>query len=296
MKQPGIDEVEPPTRYRDAEPSTEQSAQDSGLAKLAETLDRRGAEIDNIQIELAKKSKPFYKEPATIIAILALVASVVATVISQYSSTRDRIDEQRGRLTTVVQSLGEGGGLQESQDGDAIRSVALIRPALNEASFLIAALETTELRSTPYEKIVVAVSYTYANEPGIAAELAAQAEAQAQAEDGVLSERWDAAVTSGRALFWSNRLEEGRNAFRRALDHVANQSANYDSQYLAAYAYQAQESWSYAELRANRCDEAKRHSNEARAALNGFPVTGPGAWAEREQVLRQAVATPCGAY
>lgn len=295
--------VVPEPRPAPADPSDAPAggAEPAGGPRLADVtaeLRRRGEEIDVLQIELARTRRPFYRDPAVVVAVLALVASVLATYLSTTSSATDRLIQERVRLTTLVQGvadtkLKQGQLAAELGEKAPIVTVAAIGPMLDEGSFLIHQLEGTPYVSTPYEKMVIATGYVDVNEPATAADLLILAENEARSQGQQVTQKLDAARLLAVALFQVGRPEDGRAAYRRALGYAAQASQGYDQGLRAAFLYETNSKWAWAELRANNCAGVREHAAAARADLATFPLSGAGAYPAQQNALESYVASVC---
>ncbi|MFC5139787.1 hypothetical protein ACFPK1_16220 [Actinomycetospora rhizophila] len=217
-------------------------------------LDRRGAEVDALQVEAARKARPFYKEPASVIAALALIGSIVATWLAQGSSYEERVDSQRARLAAVVKDI-----VDFQAEAVAPESGLMdygIRPLVTEANLLVDALEGTAGQSQPFDKIVVASGYRFAREPLLAIGLAERAEIQSVAQNGTMGERVEAARILAQSLFEANRLEEGRAAYERARTY-ALEAKDHSQEIVVGKLYVTDEMWSESERLQGNCTEAR---------------------------------------
>lgn len=75
------------------------------VERLRRQLDARGGEIDALQVEAARRNKPWWREPATIVAVVALAISAVFSVMSRLDLSQADDQAKREKLTTLVQRL-----------------------------------------------------------------------------------------------------------------------------------------------------------------------------------------------
>lgn len=68
-------------------------------------LSRMKDEIDSLQMVIAEKSKPWYKQTATLIAIAALFLSFITTVYSEMRAHQQDVNSDRQELSALIQRL-----------------------------------------------------------------------------------------------------------------------------------------------------------------------------------------------
>lgn len=257
------------------------------LADVRELLSKRGREIGSIREDAAADKKPFYRQPAIIVASLALVASVIATALtfvtsqSGLSLTRaDQLNQQRAQLTSLIQTIavwvngldGGNGPQPNSSQPNSSRSnssetgVDGGRPNLDEASYLISQLQGTPVQSTPFEKVELAYGYDYANEPKMGLPLAMQAEQE-------LENSTDAWLKSYAARWVAiNQFESGdpvagRAAYARSIADVAPWVPGSDYFIKLQVRMEVRDNWSFEEARVRNCAGVGQLAADANAEL-----------------------------
>ena len=217
------------------------------LESLEAAVERRGAEIDYLQVELAKRAQPFYRKPSTVIATLALVASIVSIFVTYKSSNDDRAIEMRGRLTTVMQIITDSHSKNaELRVQYGVRAPIVTdvdtRPAIDEGAYLADQLESTPYKASPAEKNILAEGYLDANDPDQAMKYAAR--------------------LFGQGAFESAQVPQGEAAMTRSEQYVVN-ATDVDDQLKDITLWNHYLAWANLELRAGNCPAARLHANQA---------------------------------
>ena len=266
---------------RDGATAIEGAADQSSIARLTfemgelrESLSLRGREIDSLQVELASKRAPFYRQPAVIVAVLALLTSILATFLTYQSSRtqleltqNDQMIQQRARLTALIQSVAEWTTSYQNASAEENFYVDSARPQLDEANHFVGLLQSTPLRSLPLEKVILSNGYNIANEPGIALRLAQAAEFEAQYSSPL--ERAAAAKLVGVNAFESGDPAGGRQGYERGLAYLRS-APGYDPFIIIQTRLELLNSWSYEEKRVGNCAGASQLVTEADAILAPF--------------------------
>lgn len=244
------------------------------IAGLSSILDRRGREIDELQIEMGRDRRSILN-PANIAAFVAVVVSIVSIVVSYINTTADQVARDRARLTTIVQSIADHNfdfraAVAENPNSPPIAQTQDYRPALNEASFLINNLESSDQPATPAERIIIGTAYADSNDYDQAAHLATEAEHDSVQQRRPLSELLDATYLVGRANFASGDVDDGRRAFGRVVSYLQQSRGEYDALGINQSRLENQLTWVDNELRASQCGAARSHVGEINAIVATF--------------------------
>jgi hypothetical protein len=253
---PGVP-PQPPT------PAPPQTGQDDvrikELTDLRQQLAVAARDIEHLK-DTARAKGPWYREASVIISILALLASVAATVLGLLNTGSDRDIQARSRLSTIIGQLNTAQQqLQDPLKGGS----ADVRLLAQQAEELM-----REVPASTVEKLVVAQALVQAGLDDRAAPLAKQVE-QSSSD---LGEVVTATRLSGLLRFRAGDLDGGRAAFQRAVQvfeqprfagatRAVRLTVNEETQFW----------WASAEFQAGQCAQARRHMNESAALLDQLP-------------------------
>lgn len=246
-------------------------------------------EIDLLQIESAKKGRKWYQEPAIMISVLALAASVVATILSQVSTASERSYQQRTRLTAVLQQIhnsqakGEELALQYG-DRAPVPTVTEVQLLAREAELL-----SNEVSIEPFERIVIAEAHYYVNDLDTALRVALAAQADSKSPlDSVLAKR-----TIARIHFRQGNVNEARSAFGAAAEVPANPQSQLFGFVRSQYVFENSLNWAREELYSGNCIEAAGHSTKATEAVLLFPQSMRSVFTRRATELGNQIIAEC---
>jgi tetratricopeptide (TPR) repeat protein len=258
----------------------------------------------------------WYEKPLVLpmgIGIISIIATAVTSLIAAYAvyygnSSKLEFDE-RARLTVLIQQLSE---TREKiaelalQYGDKapIPSVELRQPIIEEAVKLL-----ENANASPFQKMVLAESLNDTNQPYRAEPIASQAvkeaeaaaevetkaaksEAKAEAKDKNLVDKVLAAQVLAVAYFNQGKVEDGRQAYRRALKYAEN-AITVDSLIRELYQLETEQFWISSELRINNCTRAKERLQALELHSGRFPESLRGEAEKRVQPTHDRVDKVC---
>lgn len=242
-------------------------------------VQRLKQEVDALQVHVMSLDKPWFKEPSSIVAALALIFSLVTTALS---FARDwRLDQQadRAELRQLIQRLStlprEELELKQKlidQPHDMTRFLGIVA---NEGTMLIGqALDIMER----IPKLVGASELTAVAAALVSAGRTAEARAlylqaaehpRATAREVVPSYR-----QLGYYEFQLGRIEQAREHFAKAVNVFQDRFPNEDPSFVNYTHTYTQAYWASYEAAAGQCDEAQTHLEDAdrrfQAAPNAF--------------------------
>jgi hypothetical protein len=271
-------------------PRTELQAEGDRLADaqtVVERLDGLKAEVDALQVHAMRSQRPWYREVAAIVAILALVFSFGTTVVSYNRTAQQDIHDQQVELRTLIERLSAiPRELIESQRTYANDpgTASTLNSILTQEQLLVAKQAARIIQSIPNEvgatEYLVVGNILVSNsldDPGL--NLLETAITKAQNANDLVS----ALQSRAYRLFQLGRVDEGRQNYSQALfvfrqDRYKNQSASY----INYVNLQTQVNWAIAELGIRACDEARVHVVAAKELASTVPATD-----SKVQQLRQ---------
>lgn len=216
------------------------------VADLARQVDLTNRDIDALQTE-ALRPKHWWKDPPTLIAILALLVSMVSPVVAQRNIASDREREDQRQLTELVQQL----------PGLAFGAV--------DERILVADAATRLMErvpSTPAQKLEVATAWGDAGYIDIARPLLEDAVTQSTQplEKSIILRK------VANLYFQLGDLDAGRAAYR---DTVQLQRRKLPTLLQPNYVGNTEVQWAKDELFiAEDCEEAETHAVAAAAVLD----------------------------
>lgn len=206
------------------------------LIRIREQVEIRGREIDILQIELGRRSRRWFQEPGALISIVAVVVSVLATLLGQLSTSTDRQIQERTRLTTVLQQLAD-----DQQKRDAV---------------------TLQYGS--------AQAYLNVNDLDKALTIASQADQQASS----ISDRTSAGRAIASILFNQGKYDEGRQTFQQTENVVVDEKSALAALVRSQNIFEIEMLWTGLELGTNHCSEAKNHLSTMERIVETYPSAG----------------------
>ena len=243
------------------------------LLTLQNELREMGAQIQENKYAIAavkkdEEARPWWRDAAIIVAVLALIFSVVTAVFSDIRLQQDRIADARAELRAVLQRLGE---IQRETEILGVQTVydELTRNTLEG----VLTQELSLLTNQAYEMInneeiseyVTANEYNQIGQSlaligrfGLAEELfVLAAENATNITDEVSALRYRA-----RLNYFSGQLESGREIFEeaRAIDQKYPGETSYFLDWTAAY---TELSWATIEAQVAQCQASQEHLQRA---------------------------------
>ncbi len=200
-------------------PSESLDALRAELDELRRRVAVSDEEIDLLQVETAKNTRKWYREPSVLVAALALAVSVGAFVVGQVNIISDRQIQDRNRLSALIEQL-PAAFAQTREQPDAPADLFLV---VGSAADLIDKLGPEA--STASEKIAVAQALVGGFDLPRAKQLATAAEQQSInlrekiAADGIIAN----------INFQIGDVEGGRDAYRRMISLVQTPQNELDS-------------------------------------------------------------------
>jgi tetratricopeptide (TPR) repeat protein len=234
-------------------------------------LDLLAKRVDLLEIASHEKNRPWYRQPSTIVSVIALLVSLGATIYSQSASKQESIRSKKEELRKLVLNLIEvhqsmrNGVVSPSQDPQAV--VFQHRVLLRSALRLVKQIPD-EVSSSEYVILSSEV----------------QTLGETSEAERCLRKAVDASASTlekAQTLIWlgnfyfkfgpRHSLDKGRDAFQRAAQSLEQQS----DPYAIDLRGQAFETWAAAELRNGFIEQANAKLEQARTIYTTLPKDFP---------------------
>lgn len=261
------------------EDSTAMSAETAGDDTAELDLLRR--QVDAIQISLAAKATPWYRNPSTVLSVAALLFSFGTTAVSYLRTESQDIQNARTELRTLLQRLAalprEGVETAKKYETDPATATSLggfigqeNTILARQAAEIANRIPARYVSATEYYAVGVALQNAY-NVDGAKAFFTKALSVSKDFSDEVAALR-----TRGNLLFLSGQPEAGRKDYQDALDIFRGPRELSYNDYVKKNTHViTQLSWAYSELGLNARDSAMQHVNAAESYLSGLPPS-PG--------------------
>jgi tetratricopeptide (TPR) repeat protein len=236
-------------------------------------------EIDALQVNILRASKPWYTDIATWLSIVAMIFSFGTTYVSYRRTASQDIENMRNELRGLLQRMAalpkENVEITKKYQSDPM-SMSLIGSYINQENTLLSRnaaaiakkLPKSSISAAEYYAIGVALFGAYdlagANE---FLELASKANPDFNVKIAVLRMLANMRFIQGAA-------EGGRDVYRKALD-IFSEFPEYDRFTKASTTVITHLSWASSEASFNQLALAREHVDRATEALEGLPK-GPG--------------------
>lgn len=246
-------------------------------------------EIDILQVESAKRSRTWYKEPAVLVSRLALVTSVLATVLSQMASASGQEYQERTRLTAALEEIAASQSRSaelQVQYGDRapIATITEVSLLTREAERL-----SDRVGAEPFERLVIAEAYIYVNDLDNALRVASAAKTRVTSPLDLV----EANRTIARVHYSRGDLAEGRKAFVENAQVSESPTSPLRGTVRTQYMFENNFNWSSAELNVGSCPEAVSHASKAVEIVAQFPEALRPNFARRATALGEQVRQAC---
>jgi hypothetical protein len=257
---------------------------------LAEKIELMKKEIDGLQIAITSRTKPWYQDMSTIIAVVALLFSFGTTYVSYQRAEVQDIQSTRQELRGLLQRLAalpkENLEATKKYKDDPF-AISLIGSFINEENSLLAKqaaelakkLPKDTVSPTEYFAIAVALQNAYNMEGEkeflVRSKEAAQASKDFNTEIAVLR-------TSANLQFIGGQPQAGRVDYQKALD-IFSEYPNYDPFTKASTDVQTELAWASSEAGMGSRSNVAQHIQDAETILSNVPPS-PGANMLRSQV------------
>jgi tetratricopeptide (TPR) repeat protein len=231
-------------------------------------------EVDALQVNILKK----HKDPALVVAILALLFSFGTTAVSAYRTYKQDIHDSRAELRTLIQRLTvlprENTELlmKYSKQGTVSHDLSA---ALNQENVVLARQATevisripTHVSATEYMAV-----YNALQAGGLLAE-SVQLLDKAIVKADSAYDATGALRTKAMTLVNMGKLNEARIEMQRAAD-IFKTYPSEDERFIAATNAQTEVTWAFLEAVAKECAESKKHLAKAKSLILAYPEISP---------------------
>jgi tetratricopeptide (TPR) repeat protein len=238
-------------------------------------------EVDALQVLVMKQQQPWYRDAASIVAVLALMFSFGTTIVSYQRASQEDVHaaeiELRALLTRLSAIPAEmtQNAKTYADDPGAVASLASV---LTQEQILLAKQAAQVLLGIPAERVTAAQYLAVANvliTNGIDTEGLPLLDAAIQVARDV-NDYTSAARVKAYRVFQLGRYDEGRDLYQRALNVWNLRGPGFQSQDPRFRDYtdlQTHIGWAQAELSVGNCDEAQAQIDEARKLSPRFAAT-----------------------
>ncbi|MGZ6109613.1 MAG: hypothetical protein ACXWND_15690 [Gemmatimonadaceae bacterium] len=247
-------------------------------------------EIDALKIAYNAQHAPWYKNPSTLISIVALAFSFGTTFVSYVRTHSQDIQSSRVELRGLLQRLAamprENVEAAKKFGPDAA-ALAAIGSSLNQENALLARqaaeiagkIPSEYVSATEYYAIAVALQSAY-NLDSAKALFTKAIDVAKDMNDRVAGLRSRASL-----LFTTGQPNAGRVDYQRALNVFAEFGINYDEYTKKSTHIWTELQWAFSEAGIGSRDTALQHIASAENYLSGL-IPSPGADLLRNQVLQ----------
>ncbi|WP_248965920.1 hypothetical protein [Sphaerisporangium perillae] len=274
------------------------------VEQLEQQLELRGREIDALQVEAARRAKPWWREPATIIALVALAVSAVFSVLSRRDLSQADDQAKREKLTTLVQRLTAIqrevlATVRDSAKATGTESVdyyANVSSSLNTDRVMLAR-QAADLAETIPRLVTSVEFYAVAQELWQSGETTRALRMTAHAEENARNVQEYTAAVRQRALilFGLQRYPEGRAQMQRALDvFTARPEFNRENAPVqrTGILIDTQLKWGQLEFQVAGCEEVA-HLDAAEKLIQTWRLPPTTPFAKQLSTLRKLVPASC---
>ena len=262
------------------------------ISDVQDSIAAINKELVTVQSKLIRAESPWYRQPALIISLTALLFSFGTTSVSYYRTTQQDIHDARTELRTLILRLSQlpRENIEYSKKyADDSLALGSLSGVLNQENALVAKQAADIINRIPghvgateYMSVAGALSNSGLFDPAL--KLMTRAFAQsADANDEVAILRF-----FGQTLFATGKLEEGRQKYQAALQIFTKYPTDNQSYIHMTHLF-TEMYWSQMETAARQCQFARSHLEEARAHLSSLPP-GPGNIPFEGQINQTALA------
>jgi hypothetical protein len=242
------------------------------------------AEVDSIQVHLLGLSAPWYRQLATIIAVLSFALSLMATVGAEFRIRREELFESRAELRQLIQRMNNlpreafelGKKYQDANDVVAVTS--LNEYIMNENALLAiqakGLIESVTNLAAPAEYFTVAAALSLFN---LNEAIALLESVKPKIENTPITSGADVDNviqlyrTLGAYNIRAAETKRGHQYFQQAMD-IAKDASTPREQIRFYNTFQTEVYWLKEEAAALNCNEADRHLKEASGYIAALPA------------------------
>jgi hypothetical protein len=263
----------------------------SEIATVAANLQMLKQEVDSLQIAFAKQNRPWYRDAATILSVMALVFSFGTTWVSNRKAEAQDIENQRSELRSLLQRMAElpkenlDATEKYRSNPGAFSTVASLINQENtflsgQAAEIAKRLPPGKISAVEYYAIAIALGNAY----NIEGEKKFLALSIASATD--FNTEIAAIRTNAYVLFLTGRPDAGRVEFQKALA-IFDKYGEFDEYTRKSTGIKTELSWAFSEYLVRAGNPLiEQHLKNAQDIMEELPPS-PG----REQMdaeIRQA--------
>jgi tetratricopeptide (TPR) repeat protein len=257
------------------------------LEQLKSQVQLLSGEVDTLQKAVLGQTKPWYKQAATLISVLALLFSFGTTYVSDRRTDAQDIHNSRTELRALLQRMAvlpkENFEITQKYAGNAVAQ-NLLSAYLNQENALLSRqaaeiakkLPKDKVSATEYYAVALALQSAYNLDSSKEfLKLALESAKDFNDEIGVLR-------TSANLLFITGKPEAGRVEYQKALD-IFSKYPGYDNFVKGSTHIWTELSWSFAERNLGLMDLCTQHIANAEHILTTLSP-GPGTDQLRNQI------------
>lgn len=228
-----------------------------------------------------QQRRRWYREPAALISLLALVVSIASTILAQVTVWTDRDNQQRARLTAILQQVMDELAVPK-QGSEYNAQIVELRLLGSEAEELM-----KEVDAAPYEQLVIALAFITTGDFDKALDIVERTESQAES----VTDRVSVHRTMGQVYFQQGSFEEARDALSRASEDASSSDLTDEAKY--RFEFENEYFWVQQEVSVKNCSQARDHTQRVQAKAASAPQVLAAAYQERARALEQQVAAAC---
>ena len=231
------------------------------------------SEIDGLQIQAGERSKPWYRQASTVIAVIALLFSAATTYYANVRTAEQEVRAARAELGQLIQRLSalpkENMELRASY-ADNLEVLGALGGSIATETLVLGQQAADVIDRLP-DDVSATEYYAVANalmQSGFYPRAQSLTERGLQ-RDADLTTKASLRRTQGNLFFLTGPLAEGRREMKRALDLYADQP---DELRASASAY-TEIFWASAEESAGQCQEVTSHADQAEELVSSKSET-----------------------
>lgn len=251
---------------------TEDAPTERSLDELVERVDLLKKEVDTLQAETGVRKTPWYKTPATIISLAALLFSFGTTAVSLVRTYKQDVQDRRAELRGMLQRLaalpkeGFEVTLQHSDNPVAVRTLG---GYFNQENSILARQAAELAMSLPENKVsateLLAVGIALQNSYDMAG--ARDFSERAVNASRTFNDEISARRTLAGHLFLEGSPESGRREYQRALD-IFGTYKGYDADVQVTTHVETELMWASSEMRLGMRQDARQRLLRAEERLS----------------------------
>jgi tetratricopeptide (TPR) repeat protein len=274
-------------------PQTTFEALRADVDALRRAVEQSDHEIDHLQMQAAEAALPWYRNIQTMVAVFALILSVVTAVVSGYTSytagqaadrrlRQQELQDAKTTLRSLFQQMAEleRRDLESKRGGDALLSASL---GASFGSEMLLLLDQALVIVEAYPGEITSAEYVSLGSRLLTMGQVERAEPLMLRAVDTARSNVDAANALrqyGYTLYLEGKVADGRRQYEAALSVWTRfPTASHDVRAFSNWTTEM--AWAGAEMMVGNCDEAEGHMRRGKDHLD--ELTGPGWDVQRQQ-------------